>query len=251
MVLLFDFFEWMQENTSLSDSSVAKYESAVRVVSNEMKRKGVIPLDLSLMSLLQLDVFIPIILKDDYFVSKNKKGNNMYSNALKQYRLYKNVVTNESFEHKEIIDAIDGYNSLKETEKDAIVKSRVGQGLFRKKILEKYKNVGCIITGIKEKRLLIASHVKPWAACSNQERLSEENGLLLTPTYDKLFDSGLISFSDSGEILVSSILSNDVVEKLELKRVDFYNIKASQELKKNLEYHRDVIFFSRKNKKEL
>ena len=121
------------------------------------------------------------------------------------------------------------------------MKSRIGQGLFRKELIKKY-NSSCVITGINEKKLLIASHIKPWAVCTNAERLSVENGLLLSPTFDKLFDCGLISFADSGRILISSQLSTEVVSKLHILTTDTFNLKASQELKQNLEYHRDVIF---------
>ena len=35
------------------------------------------------------------------------------------------------------------------------------------------------------------------------------NGLLLIPNLDALFDGGLISFAESGEIMSSSLLSED------------------------------------------
>ena len=165
----------------------------------------------------------------------------MYSNALKQYRLFRNIEAVEVVDHDEVTSVIEDYANLKETERDAVVKSRIGQGVFRKELIKKY-NSSCVITGINEKKLLIASHVKPWAVCTNAERLSVENGLLLTPTFDKLFDCGLISFADSGRILISSQLSAEVVSKLHISATDTFNLKASQELKQNLEYHRDVVF---------
>jgi predicted restriction endonuclease len=206
-----------------------------------MKEKGVITESLLVMSALQLDIFVPLILHDPDFVAKNKRGDHMYSNALKQYRLFRNVETVEVVDHAEVACVIENYENLQETERSAIVKSRIGQGLFRKELIKKY-NSSCVITGINEKKLLIASHVKPWAVCTNAERLSVENGLLLSPTFDKLFDCGLISFADSGRILISSQLSVEVVSKLHISTTDTFNLKASQELKQNLEYHRDVVF---------
>ena len=91
MITLEEFSAWMRENSTLSDSSVYKYTRAVNTISNEMKEKGVITESLLAMSVLQLDVFVPLILYDPDFVAKNKTGNNMYSNALKQYRLFRNV----------------------------------------------------------------------------------------------------------------------------------------------------------------
>ena len=241
MIALEEFSTWMRENSTLSDSSVYKYTRAVNTISNEMKEKGVITESILAMSALQLDVFVPLILHDPDFVVKNKTGNNMYSNALKQYRLFRNVESVEIVDHDEVTSVIEGYANLKETERDAVVKSRIGQGVFRKELIKQY-NSSWVITGINEKKLLIASHVKPWAVCTNAERLSVENGLLLSPTFDKLFDCGLISFADSGRILISSQLSAEVISKLHISATDTFDLKASQELKQNLEYHRDVVF---------
>ena len=241
MITLEEFSAWMRENSKLSDSSIYKYTRAVNTISNEMKEKGVITESLLALSALQLDIFVPLILHDPDFVAKNKRGDHMYSNALKQYRLFRNAEMVEVVDHDEIASVIEGYETLLETERSAIVKSRIGQGLFRKELIKKY-NSSCVVTGINEQKLLIASHIKPWAVCTNAERLSVENGLLLSPTFDKLFDFGLISFADSGRILISSQLSGEVVSKLHISATDTFNLKASQELKQNLEYHRDVVF---------
>lgn len=241
MVALQDFSAWMSENTKLADSSIYKYTRAINTISNEMEAKGVIPHPLLSMSILQLDVYVPLILCDVDFTAKNTRGDNMYSNALKQFRLFRNVENADLVDQSEITNAITGYAALQETERSAIVKSRIGQGVFRKELIKKY-NGCCVITGINEKKLLIASHVKPWAVCSNEERLSPENGLLLSPTFDKLFDCGLITFADSGRIIISSQLSNELVSKLHISATDTFNLKATSDLKKNLEYHRDVVF---------
>ena len=226
MITLEEFSAWMRENSTLSDSSVYKYTRAVNSISNEMKDKGVITESVLIMSVLQLDIFIPMILHDPSFVAKNKRGDHMYSNALKQYRLFRNVEAVEVVDQDEVTSVIEDYANLQETERSAIVRSRIGQGLFRKELIKKY-NFCCIVIGINEKELLVASHVKPRAACTNNERLSSENGLMLSPTFDKLFDCGLISFADSERMLISSQLSSEVVSEL--------HISAT-------EYHRDVVF---------
>ena len=51
----------------------------------------------------------------------------------------------------------------------------------------------CRVTGITDQRLLIASHIKPWAVSSDKEKLDGCNGLLLSP---RLFERGLISFGN-------------------------------------------------------
>ena len=120
----------------------------------------------------------------------------MYSNALKQYRLFRNVESVKTIDQAELEGVIAGYSSMQETERNAIVKSRIGQGLFRKELIRKY-NGCCIITGINEKKLLIASHIKPWAVCDEHEKVDPNNGFMLSPLFDKLFDKGWPPFGNS------------------------------------------------------
>lgn len=138
------------------------------------------------------------------------------------------------------IDKIVNNQSLSQTEKEAIILSRRGQGEFRKRIIEKYKS--CIITGIADKRLLIASHIKPWRSATNFERLSSENGLLLSPLYDKLFDLGLITFNSNGCIVVSSKLSDNDKSRISFDNTCCYLDNISEKLRINMEYHNDMIF---------
>lgn len=240
-----EFSEWMKENIgTLSEASIYKYSRAINTISEDMIRLGIIDKNILFMSELQFDKYMPVIFNQEKFISKDKKGNKMYSNALKQYRMFRVVNHDTAVDNIEIQGAIDDYEGLDATERDAIVKSRIGQGLFKNKLLEKY-NSRCIITGISTKRLLIASHIKPWAVCNNDERLSEENGLLLSPTFDKLFDCGLISFSDAGKIIISSQLNPSDVVKLNIDSEQTYDLKISYQLKQHLEYHRDTIFVRR------
>ena len=241
MITINDLSVWIKENTSLSDSSIYKYSHAVNTISKEMRQKGIIPDDLFAMSELQCDIYLPIILQDPDIISKNSTGNNMYSNALKQYRMFRTATSDKIVDQAEVEKAISGYATLAETERTAIVKSRVGQGLFRKRLIDKYKGA-CIITGVSAKKLLVASHIKPWAVSNNEERLSEENGLLLSPTYDKLFDYGLITFSNQGNMIISSQLSNEDKSKLHLSTDIEYDLKMSSKMMEHLDYHRDIIF---------
>lgn len=206
-----------------------------------MIQVGVIDKNLFFMSEFQLDKCISIILNQEDFTSKNKKGDKMYSNALKQYRMFRVVNHDTTIDSKEIQNAIDNYEALDETERNTIAKSRIGQGLFKKRLIKKY-NSQCIITGLSTKKLLIASRVKPLAVCNNDERLSEENGLLFSPTFDKLFDCGLISFSDAGKIIISSQLNPADLIKLKIDSNQTYDLKISYQLKQHLEYHRDMVF---------
>ncbi|GEM_PF-548761 len=92
-----------------------------------------------------------------------------------------------------------------ERQKQAIVNARIGQGQFRKDVLELWDNT-CPVTNITIPELLIASHIVSWALSDDQEKVDGYNGLPLSPNADKLFDKGLISFSDNGEILISPSL---------------------------------------------
>jgi HNH endonuclease len=88
----------------------------------------------------------------------------------------------------------------------ALVNARVGQGKFGLEV-RKLWNHRCSVTGSTTKVALEASHIKRWADSNDIERLDPDNGLLLTANLHKLFDAGLISFEDSGKMLVSSKLS--------------------------------------------
>ena len=109
------------------------------------------------------------------------------------------------------------------------------------KLIQKY-NGKCIITGITDKRLLIASHIKPWSVSDNLNRLSEENGLLLSSLYDKMFGLGLITFTENGEILVSKELHPSNIAIIGIKTDFKYPLMYTPLLQENMEYHRDVVF---------
>lgn len=96
---------------------------------------------------------------------------------------------------------------LSSTERDQIAKARIGQGHFRESLLDMWK--GCAITGVKRPELVRASHIKPWRMSSNEERLDPDNGLLLLPQYDHLFDAGYISFDDQGRLLESPVIQGN------------------------------------------
>jgi putative restriction endonuclease len=131
------------------------------------------------------------------------------------------------------------FKSLDQTEKDSIVKSRIGQGLFRDGVVELWGS--CSVTGLGNLSLLRASHIKPWRDSTNQERLDPMNGLLLQPTLDHLFDLGLITFDETGAVMFSPQLSQDDIEKLELAG-NLKLRKVPNRLKGYMEYHRNHVF---------
>lgn len=138
------------------------------------------------------------------------------------------------------IELIRNDHTIDDTEKEMLIKARVGQGIFRKNLIEKYEK--CIITGIDEAKLLLASHIKPWCYSNNVERLSVENGLLLSPLYDSLFDKGLITFDDDMRILISNKLSAKNIAIINIDTSKKYIEKPSDEMLNYMKYHRKNIF---------
>lgn len=234
------FNNWLKETSKLSDSSVYKYSHAVNTISREMMERKVIAKPLKDMELYEIDLAISLIFCDEYFITKNEIGNKMYSNALKWFRSYveSNVfdVVAAKIEEKKIGENVN----ISTTERESIVKARIGQGKFREQLLAKYGS--CIISGIDISKALVASHIKPWAVSTNEERVSVNNGLLLSATYDRLFDSGLITFANEGKLIISRFVSEENRNKLQIKSGQVYKLQSNVQMRNFLEYHNDVVF---------
>ena len=142
-------------------------------------------------------------------------------------------------EHEGKLADIQEYLNLSATERDAIVKARIGQGKFRTSLIDYWSR--CAVTGCTETLLLRASHIKPWSKASVTERLSLYNGLLLSPTLDACFDSGLVSFDDNGKILISPRLSVKDAQALAINS-EMQLHKIAPEHKTFLSYHRENIY---------
>lgn len=129
------------------------------------------------------------------------------------------------------------------TEAERLVVQRVGQSVFRDALLN-YWNGACAVTGVAETRLLRASHIKPWAKCeTDAERLDVFNGLLLAAHLDAAFDSGLISFADSGQIIVSAAFSESDQTKLGVDR-GIKLLRCSTAHQEKLVWHRDHVLIT-------
>lgn len=109
-------------------------------------------------------------------------------------------------------DVIDNTKQLI-TESKSLVTTRVGQGAYRKSILYKWE-YECAVTKFNDPRILIASHIVPWKDSTSDQRLDVENGILLSPTYDALFDQNLISFENSGKIILSDAIDIKAYNKI-------------------------------------
>ena len=125
------------------------------------------------------------------------------------------------------------------TEREATVRQRVGQNLFREGLLALWGG-RCAITGLDAPELLRASHAKPWADSSDIERLDVFNGLLLAAHWDAAFDSGLITITTSGKIIPSAALTADTQKVLGLS--DALQIRLQPQHEPYLKWHREFVF---------
>ena len=126
----------------------------------------------------------------------------------------------------------------KRTEIETLIKARLGQGSFRQNVLEQYPS--CPLTGLDIQPLLIASHIKPWSVCNNNERLDPFNGLMLAPNIDALFDKGLITFDPDGTIKISPKIDSENQKRLGI--APDMKLKIRPESEKYFEYHRNHVF---------
>ena len=136
--------------------------------------------------------------------------------------------------------AIDTDSAISPTERTALVQARRGQGLFRDNVRAIER--ACRITRVERMEHLIASHIRPWRDSSNEQRLDGENGFLLTPTVDHLFDKGFISFEDTGQLIVSPVADPVSMRRMGIDRDRRVSVGTfSHGQKSYLDYHRENV----------
>ena len=152
-------------------------------------------------------------------------------------------IIGRQMEEEGALPDVRGYQELGPTEREAVVKARIGQGRFRDALIDHWES--CAVTGVTDPALLRASHIIPWSEASIQDRTNLFNGLLLAVHIDALFEVGLISFADNGEILISPALSGSdaaalgVHKGMRLRSVGHRHMVP-------LEYHRSQQFKTEK-----
>lgn len=229
------FEEWMRHR-GLSESSVKKYEGAVNGVMSEWAIQGGFmngPIS-SIQSRGRFELVAIALRKLPIYQERNDRGHNMYNSALNKYAEYLEEGFDSDIEAD--VESILAADNVTDTERVALLKTRIGQGNFRQKLIAIWG--GCAVTGYKDPSMLVASHIKPWRASSNVERLDGYNGLLLLPTLDKAFDSGLISFDESGKVLISPLL----LDPQELGVVQGMEVKLKLEHQEYMNFHREHVF---------
>lgn len=151
-------------------------------------------------------------------------------------------VSPEQFEINRVNENQPGYADIllpNKTERSGLITSRVGQGAYRKRIIHRWQ-YECAVTKFNKLEILIASHIVPWSKATDEQRLDVHNGILLSPTYDALFDKHLISFDHQGKIILSDTIETSAYEKIGVNGKE----KIQNLSKYNFEYldkHRELL----------
>jgi len=129
---------------------------------------------------------------------------------------------------------------IPDTERRALVRARIGQGLFKDRVTR--IETRCRITRVDNLEHLRASHCKPWRDSTNEERLNGENGLLLTPSIDHLFDRGFIGFEDNGRLIISPVAHRLSLERMGIDTKNAVHVGSfTSGQKAFLEFHRNSV----------
>lgn len=132
-------------------------------------------------------------------------------------------------------------SAKEEKRREEIRKARDGQGKYRVQLLEQCKF--CPITMVADDRLLIASHIKPWAASDDNEKTDPFNGYLLTPLYDKLFDRGFITFTEDKHMILSEFIAPYTWKLLRIENNTLIRpLPMDEKRKKYLDFHHKAVF---------
>lgn len=175
--------------------------------------------------------YISIVKIKDFF-EKNIDG--YYFRLFADYfNEYENIFSLEKID-KEIDDV-----NVSDTERVSVIKARIGQGEYRKKLLDMCPF--CPFTLVSDERVLIASHIKPWVKSNTFEKTDPYNGFMLTPNFDLLFDRGFLSFTDDKKTILSPFLSKMTYSKLGISDNKFIPHLPTEGREKYLEYHRNNI----------
>ena len=143
------------------------------------------------------------------------------------------------------LELVRDNRTIPETERQALVLARRGQGLFKQRVMRLER--ACRITGVTNETHLRASHCKPWRSANNEERVDGENGLLLTPTIDHLFDRGFISFEGNGNLIVAPVADDASLRRMGVDPDAHINVGAFSEGQRGfLRYHREQVLLKSK-----
>lgn len=229
------FHRWLIQ-LGKSKATADKYTGAVSGAISTMAREAQICEHnlIAIQSSSRIQQIAESLAEYTVFTERDEIGHSMYSRALITYNNFLADFTQSNA--SEDIQNIVNDPTLNETQKSQLVNTRIGQGVFRSKLLNYWK--GCAVTGYQNEQFLVASHIKPWRDSNNQERLSTFNGLMLLPNLDKAFDLGYITFEESGKVCLSDFIEfPDVLGVKDDMHVSL--VKAHQSY---MAYHREQVF---------
>lgn len=228
-----DFYQFMVDTGGLGEPTMRNYISWLRFLS----------------SFYRIDTTL-----DEYSIEDILRKEEEARHARDKYARKEDISNFKSALHKfldflgtgyaknvrqENMDEINDTDILTSTEKEIVIKARLVQGAFREKLIRYWR--GCAISRCPQVDLLIASHIKPWSLSTDEEKVDVFNGLLLLPHYDKLFDSGYMTFTPEGKVVYSELLSDDVRRILNLTN-DLSLCHLEERHKQYLQYHNEYCF---------
>lgn len=173
----------------------------------------------------------------DYFLRYDENWLNRESETVIDTAEQEDVLKAQLDNSVDEIDKEIEAKQLQGEEREALIKVRVNQSAFRKLLMRRYTH--CCLCDVDDESLLVASHIKPWAKSSHAEKVDVNNGLLLCPNHDKLFDRGYISFDNGGHIVISDELSKNCAISMNIK--NDMQIELSNDNIKHMEYHRNNV----------
>jgi hypothetical protein len=150
--------------------------------------------------------------------------------------------------HPELDQSPETIPPARETQAQRMLTVRLGQAFFRDVILVSY-NHRCCICDLPDSRLLVASHIIPWATREDL-RVNPRNGLCLCALHDRAFDRGLISVDPNGTVTVSPQIKERLPHTTVEQMFAAYEGKPIQPPEKFvpevecLRYHHEHIFLS-------
>lgn len=227
-----NFRNWLQSQNKLKKKSIDNYVGGLKKIETDIAEENIHEETIyEINSIDELEYIKTKYFSVNAFKKQNERGNDMYKRSFKYYIEYKKSNTSENA--GETSGRINvGKNAHR------FVKCRLGQKKFRDELLKKW-DYKCPITGIDDTSILISSHILPWSESNEKEKVDPNNGILLSPLFDALFDKNIISFKDDGTMIFSSKISEENKNRLNLKSGK--RIKITQEMLPYLKIHRNKL----------
>jgi len=225
------FFRFMQKNGPSKDSSKRNYLAWLRYI-NELYS-----IDYDNLNTDDVDRIFNA-LRNTQNTRERYTSNSAVSDIKSALNKYLAFISSEKYVSNIALDiaAITGVGS---TTTKTEIEARLGQGKYRQDLITIWKK--CAVTEFERVDLLIASHIKPWSQSTNSERIDPFNGLLLSPTLDKLFDRGYISFTNEGSLIISPLLGERDLDQLGINQL-MKLYKVEQGCFPYLKFHRETVF---------